>query len=379
MIYLDNAATTMQKPPQVVEAVSNALCGFGGVCRGVHGASLAAGMVVYEARDALSRLLGGPGAARVGFTYNVTESLNIAINGLGRRCSHAVTTAASHNSVLRPLKRLKNAGGFDFAVVPIGADGSLDLGAFDAAFTPATGFAVVTHASNLTGDIYDVAAMAEIAHAHDALLVVDAAQTAGCIDIDMGAMGIDVLCVTGHKGLMGPQGTGAILLREGLELDPLKVGGSGNHSFDLDNYSAMPETFEAGTINGHGIAGLGAAVDFVLETGVDAVAAHEHELLLRFEDAVRDIKDLRIFGGEAVGRTAICALNIGSADSGVIADILNNEYGICVRAGAHCAPLMHKALGTAQQGAVRFSFGFYNTIDEVNDAAHALHEIASRL
>lgn len=393
MIYFDNAATTMQKPEAVVQAVCAAMTQFGGVGRGVHGASLAAGMTVYEARDSIAKLLGAPSASRVSFAGNVTEALNIALFGLlgpaveaGEPC-HAITTAASHNSVLRPLYALQDQG-MELSVAPINADGSVDMDAFEDMFQPNTKVVAVTHASNLTGDVYDIARMAQVAHAHGAIIVVDSAQTAGVVPIDMGTEALDVVCFTGHKALYGPQGTGGLALAEGIEIRPFKVGGSGVHSYDKHHPTLMPEGLEAGTINGHGIAGLGAGVNFVMETGVEAICAHEMELVARFEAGVADIPGIKLLGARVtepgkvagvVGRTGVVALNIGDEDAGRISDALNFQYEICTRAGAHCAPLMHGAMGTVEQGAVRFSFSYFNTADEVDQAIVALREIAAAL
>ena len=377
MIYFDNAATTMVKPPQVVQAVTDALTSFGGAGRGVHSASLGAGMAVYECRDKLARLLGAPDASRVSFTSNATEALNIVLRGMVKGSDHVVTTWASHNSVLRPLYHLNMETGCGVTAVKVGRDGSLDLGEFERAFESRTKLCVVTHASNLTGDIYDVAALAEIAHAYGARIIVDAAQTAGCEPIDMQAMGLDCVCFTGHKGLMGPQGTGGLALARDLEVAPLKVGGTGTHSFDLIHPPAMPEGLEAGTLNGHGIAGLSAGVSFVEEVGVQAIRDHERMLAQRFADGLECIPGAVHYGGAIANRTGIVALNIAGLDSGTVADALASEYGICTRAGAHCAPLMHRALGTVEQGAVRFSFGWYNTAEEVDQALQALERIAA--
>lgn len=376
MIYLDNAATTMTKPPQVIQAVTDALSSFGGVGRGVHKASLDAGMTVYEAREAIAKFFNAPSASRVAFTSNATESLNIAISGLTERYCHVVTTMASHNSVLRTIEHMRKLKGIGATATKIASDGSLDYGAFERAFESGTKLAVVTHASNLTGDIYDIAELADIAHAYGALLIVDAAQTAGCVPVDMKATGADVICFTGHKGLMGPQGTGGIIVADGVEIPPFKVGGTGTHSFDLNHPTAMPESLEAGTLNGHGIAGLAAGVSFISKVGVDKVRSHELELVMRFEVGLRSIPDITVYGGPAANRTGIVALNVGTFDSSAVADVLSNKYGICTRAGAHCAPLMHKAIGTEKQGAVRFSFGWYNTRDDVDASLDALAQIA---
>ena len=380
MIYFDNAATTMLKPSGVAEAVARAIGSFGGVGRGVHEASLDAGMTVFKARKKVCELVGGPNPKRVAFACNATEALNTAIRGLLRPGDHAVTTAASHNSVLRPLFRAHDEDGASVSVVPIGADGSLDYDAFDAAFGPGTRLAVVTHASNLTGDVYDIARLADIAHAHGALLVVDAAQTAGCIPLDMAAHHVDVLCFTGHKGLFGPQGTGGLCVTEGVDIVPLKEGGTGTHSYDRRQPDFMPERLEAGTLNAHGIAGLLAGLSYVEELGVETVHAATTTLAERFEEGVGDVPGVKVHGGHGgVDRTGVVALNIGEHDSAMVADMLSTAYGICTRAGAHCAPLMHEALGTAEQGAVRFSFSCLNTVDEVDAGIAAIAELAREL
>lgn len=379
MIYFDNAATTRMKPPEVAVAVARAIDSFGGVGRGVHEASIDAGMTVFMARQKLSDLFGGPGAKRLTFAYNATEALNIAICGLLQAGDHAITTAASHNSVLRPLFRAQDAGEIDLSIVPIGADGSLDYDAFDAAFRENTRIAVVTHASNLTGDVYDIARMAEIAHAHGALLVVDAAQTAGVVPIDMAAQGLDVVCFTGHKSLYGPQGTGGLCVAEDVDIAAFKVGGSGTHSYDREHPSFMPEHLEAGTLNAHGVAGLLAGVTYIEGKGVDVIRAETQALATRFEDAVRAMPGVRVYGGGGIDRTGIVALNVADVDSATVADLLNAEYGICTRAGAHCAPLMHEAIGTDAQGAVRFSFSHFNTEEEIDTAIAAMQEIVSEL
>ena len=380
MIYFDNAATTMLKPPTVAEAVARVINSFGGAGRGVHEASLDAGMTIFGARASIARLLGAPDPKHVCFTSNVTESLNIAIAGLLHAGDHAITTAASHNSVLRPLYRKVDEEGAELSIVPIAPDASLDLEAYEAAFKPNTKLVVATHASNLTGDVYNIARMAAIAHDHGALFVLDAAQTAGSVPTNMAELGVDVLCFTGHKSLFGPQGTGGLCLAEGIDIPALKEGGSGTHSYDRRHPSFYPEHLEAGTINGHGIAGLAAGVAFIEEVGAEAIHAHTLELSDRFEAAVRDVPGATIYGGHGgIDRTGIVCLNIGSADSGVVSDLLNAEYGICTRAGAHCAPLMHMAMGTEGPGAVRFSFGYFNTTEEVDEGIRAIREIAASL
>lgn len=376
-MYFDNAATTQHKPDVVIEAVTNALNSFGGVGRGVHEASLTAGIAVYEAREALASFFGAPNASRVSFTSNATEALNLTLQGLLNPGDHVVTTAASHNSVLRPLHLLKSRG-VEVTCVPIKPDGSLDQEAFVAAFQSNTKLAVVTHASNLTGDVYDIAWQAQIAHENGALIVVDTAQSAGVIPINMAAQGIDVLCFTGHKSLYGPQGTGGIALAEHVEISPCKVGGSGTHSFSLEHPHHMPECLEAGTLNAHGLAGLAAGVTFVEQTGLQAIAEHEHKLVATFEEGLASIPGTQVLGGQGgIDRTGIVCMNFTGVDSGKVADILSRDFSICTRSGAHCAPLMHRALGTESQGAVRFSFSWFNTRDEIEEALNALSYIAA--
>ena len=380
MIYFDNAATTRIKPPEVAQAVAHAIDSFGGVGRGVHEASIDAGMTVFMARQKISDLLGGPGPKRVAFSINVTESLNTAVVGLLRPGDHAVTTAASHNSVLRPLFRAQDEGTADVTVVPIARDGSVDYDAFDAAFRPDTRLAVVTHASNLTGDVYDIARMASIAHAHGAIIVIDAAQTAGSVPIDMAAQDLDIVCFTEHKSLFGPQGTGGLCIAEGIEVAPLKEGGTGTHSYDRRQPDFMPEHLEAGTLNAHGIAGLLAGVTYIEKRGVAAIHDETLALANRFEAGVTAVPGVKVHGGHGgMDRTGVVAINIGENDSALVADLLSNDYGICTRAGAHCAPLMHEALGTQMQGAVRFSFSHFNTADEVDEGIRAIAEIAEEL
>ncbi len=380
MIYFDNAATTLQKPSQVAEAVARALTSFGGVGRGVHPASLAAGMAVYDARARVAELLGAPSAARVAFALNVTMALNTAIDGLLAPGEGAVTTAASHNSVLRPLFRARDERGCWIEVAGIRPDASLDWESYKRALARGPKLVAATHASNLTGDVYDVARMARMAHEAGALFVLDAAQSAGALPVDMSALDVDVLCFTGHKSLFGPQGTGGLCVADGVDIPPFVEGGSGVHSYDERHPRFMPEALEAGTVNAHGLAGLAAGVAFLQDVGVEQVHAHVSRLADVFEAGARDVPGVRILGGRGgMDRSGIVALNVGDVDSAQVADRLAQEFDICVRAGAHCAPLMHRALGTERQGAVRFSFSWFNTAAEVEAAVQALASVAREL
>ena len=377
MIYLDNAATTLHKPPQVVKAVADALQSMGNSARGTHAGSMAASHTVYDTRVKLAKLFGCPRADRVAFTANVTEALNIAVNGLIGRGDHVITTDCEHNSVLRPLYRLADEQGVEVSFVPADRQGNLDYDAFERLMRPHTRAIVCTHASNLTGNLTDLARVSAVAKAHDVLLIVDAAQTAGAYPIDMTAPGIDVLCFTGHKGLMGPQGTGGLCVREGLTLRHWKVGGSGVQSYSRTHPTQMPTCLEAGTLNGHGIAGLSAALDFIAEVGVDAIHDRETALMRRFYEGVKEVPGITVYGDFSRQRMAIVTLNIGDYESGAVSDALSEEYGIATRPGAHCAPRMHQALGTEQQGAVRFSFSWFNTEQEIDAAIQAVRELAA--
>ena len=377
MIYLDNAATTLHKPPQVMDAVVRAMTAMGNAARGAHGGALEASRAVYAARVKLAKLFGCPRPDHVVFTANSTEALNLAISGILRPEDHAVTTDCEHNSVLRPLYRLEEERGVTLGIVPADRLGRVDYGAFERLVGPQTRAVVCTHASNLTGNVLDLARIGDIAHRQGALLVVDASQTAGAIPIDMEAMHIDVLCFTGHKGLMGPQGTGGLCIRPGVEIAPWKVGGSGVHSYDRHQPQEYPTRLEAGTLNSHGIAGLSAALDFISEVGVAAIEEKERALMDRFYRAVSATEGVTVYGDfSQARRSAIVTLNIRDYDSAAVSDELSEVYGIATRPGAHCAPRMHQALGTTDRGAVRFSFSWFNTEDEVDAAIRAVRELA---
>ena len=377
MIYLDNAATTLHKPPQVAETVLHAMTTMGNAARGAHSGALEASRTVFGTREKLARLFTCQRADHVVFTANSTEALNIAISGLIHKGDHVISTDCEHNSVLRPLYRLEEERGVALDFVPADRRGLVDYADFERLMRPDTRAVVCTHCSNLTGNILDIGRIAGIAHSRGALLIVDASQTAGTVPIDMQALGVDVLCFTGHKGLMGPQGTGGLCIRPDVEIDPWKVGGSGVHSYDRHQPREYPTRLEAGTLNSHGIAGLSAALDVILERGVADIQRAEHALMQRFYDGVRGISGVTVYGDfSAPERGAIVALNIRDYDSSAVSDELAVTYGIATRPGAHCAPRMHAALGTTEQGAVRFSFSCYNTEQEVDAAIAAVRAIA---
>lgn len=377
MIYLDNAATTLQKPRPVGQAMLDALQTAGNPGRGAHEPTLHAARLVYETRTALAELLGADDPSCIAFTANATQSLNMALCGLLHPGDHVLTTVCEHNSVLRPLYRLqKNGVQLDF--VEADARGVLRYEQFEQKLRPNTRVVVISHASNVTGNVADVAFVADFTKKHDLLLVLDAAQTAGIRPLDVKTLGADVLCFTGHKGLLGPQGTGGAYVRPGLRVAPLVVGGSGVHSFAEEHPAQMPTALEAGTLNVPGIAGLGAGVRWILQQGVQTLQEKETAWAQLFYEQLQEVENLTFYGdfsGNAL-RVPIVSLNIGDEDSAWVADALWEDAGICVRAGAHCAPLLHKTLGTAAQGVVRFSFSHTNTEEEVLRAAKAVRTLA---
>ena len=376
MIYFDNAATTLRKPRCVVEAVTEAMCSLGNSGRGVHSGALSASRTIYEARVALAQLFGAESPERIAFTANSTQALNMAIKGVLSPGDHVITTALEHNSVLRPLYELEDRG-LQLTVLPADKLGNICYEDFEKEIRPDTKAIVTTHGSNLTGNLLEIQRIGSIAKKHGLLYIVDASQTAGVFDIDVQKMHVDILCFTGHKGLLGPQGTGGIYVREGVEVRPLLSGGSGVQTYLRSHPPQMPTALEAGTLNGHGIAGLGAAVRWLRETGLSAIREKERALMMEFYEAVREIPGITVYGDFSNSdRCAIVSLNVRDYDSGEVSDALSAEYGIATRPGAHCAPLMHNALGTVEQGAVRFSFSHYNTKEEILIAVSALRELA---
>ena len=376
MIYMDNAATTMHKPQAVIDAVVAAMSSMGNAGRGANEASLSASRVIYDTRDKLCRFFGGENPRQIVFTNNSTESLNIAIKGLLNPGDHVITTMLEHNSVLRPLYEMEKKG-VKLTIIKSNEKGNFELKDMEDALLPETRMIICTNGSNLTGNYIDIEKVGKMAHAHGLLFVVDASQTAGVFPIDVQKMHIDVLCFTGHKGLLGPQGTGGMYVREGLFVRPLKSGGSGVQTYSKEHPAEMPTALESGTLNGHGIAGLNAAVDYINKVGLDTIRGKEQGFMKRFYQGVKDIPGVKLYGDFTdFNRCAIVTLNIGDYDSSEVSDELLTQYGISTRPGGHCAPLMHEALGTVEQGAVRFSFSHYNTDEEVDTAIEAVRELA---
>ena len=380
MIYLDNAATTVQKPSCVADAVTKALTSLGNASRGAYEEALNSNRLLYRTRGKLAELFGCPKSEQVIFTANSTEALNIAISGTIGKNDHVITTVLEHNSVLRPLYRLQKERNVELDFVQADRKGCIDYTEFEKRIRPGTRAIVCTHASNLTGNCLDLTRIGRIASDHGLLLIVDASQTAGAMPINMERDGISILCFTGHKSMMGPQGTGGLCINGPIEVKPFKTGGTGVQSFLTQQPREYPTRLEAGTLNGHGIAGLSAAVDYIRDTGMDVIHAHELGLARRFYEAVIEIPGVQVYGDfSSWERSPIVSLNIRTLDSSFVCDELAYHYGIATRAGAHCAPLMHKALGTEEQGAVRFSFGYFNTTEDADAASEAVRKIADHV
>lgn len=372
MIYFDNAATTLQKPKEVTDAVVLALGSLGNAGRGVHEASLDAARNIYGVRELLGEFFHSEDPSRIAFTSNSTESLNIAIKGLLSPGDHVITTVMEHNSVLRPLYEMEEKG-VRITFLPCDQWGCVNYEDFEKNICPDTKAIICTHASNLTGNLIDIERIGKIAKKHSVVFIVDASQTAGVFDIDVQKMNVDILCFTGHKSMLGPQGTGGIYVREGISLLPLKSGGSGIRTFEKKHPAQMPTALEAGTLNGHGIAGLGAAVEYLKTVGLKSIRDREQALMERFYRGICQLGNISVYGDfRTMNRCPIVTINIGDCDSGEIGDILYSEYDIATRTGAHCAPLMHQAFGTTEQGAVRFSFSHYNTEEEIDYALNAI-------
>lgn len=363
------------KPHEVIEAVVHAMTTAGNASRGTHTGSLAASRTVYETRKKIADFFHCSRADHVIFTSNSTEALNIAICGTLGKGDHIISTDLEHNSVLRPLYHLEEQGA-SLTFLSANKKGCIDYDDFKRSIKPNTKAIVCTHASNLTGNVLDIERIGRIAKAHNLLFIVDASQSAGCIEINMETMNIDILCFTGHKGLLGPQGTGGLCIHESVEIRPFKHGGSGIHSYEKGQPQAYPARLEAGTLNSHGIAGLCVAINYINTITIPVIAKKEQELLWHFYKGICNIPEIHIYGDfDTKERAAILSLNIEGYDSGTVSDLLSQEYDIATRPGAHCAPRMHQALGTTETGAVRFSFSSFNTMEEVETAIQALKEL----
>jgi cysteine desulfurase family protein len=380
IIYLDNGATSFPKPPPVIEAVSRWFTEYGGSPgRSGHRMAIAAARLHFEARESMSTLLGAPSSRRIVFTLNATEALNLAITGVITRGDHVVTSSMEHNSVMRPLRHLAHQGVINLTVVPCSSAGDLDPQDLVSALTPATRLVVMTHASNVTGTLMPVPFVANACRERGILFLVDAAQTAGALPLDVISLGVDLLAFTGHKSLFGPMGTGGLWVREGVEVQPLVRGGTGSNSEDEEHPSFFPDRLEAGTPNAVGLAGLKAGVEYVLSAGVQRIRETEEAHTARLLEGLREIPGLRLHGGgSALGMVPVVSFTLDGLAPSEVGFLLDEGYGILCRVGLHCSPAAHRTLGTFPSGTVRFSPGWFTTSLEIDRALEAVRDIARR-
>ncbi|PTX62419.1 cysteine desulfurase family protein [Melghirimyces profundicolus] len=375
MIYLDNAATTWPKPEGVSKAVKECMDRFGAnPGRGGHRLSRSAGETVEETRRLLARLFGVRDPKNMIFCQNGTHAINLALRGWLRPGDHVVTSRWEHNAVARPLEALKKEWDIRVDYIPSGKHGPLDLDRLKTSITRSTRLIVITHASNVTGSVMPLEKIATIAAEKGVPLLVDAAQTAGVLPIDVESMGISMLAFPGHKGLMGPQGTGGLFIAPGLEVRPLVQGGTGSRSEELRPPEERPCSYESGTLNTPGIAGLGAGIRFLMERGVKEIHRKETLLIRMLQEGIQSLDGVRLYIPEAPS-VPVVSFNVEGVDGTEVAAILDQHYGIAVRAGYHCAALAHRALGTAETGTVRASPGYFNTEQDVSEFIQALREI----
>ena len=378
MIYLDNAATTYPKPECVYEAIMDCMknyCANPG--RAGHKLAMKAAREIYDTRENIAKLFNVDNPMNIVFTNNATDSLNLAIKGLVKSGDHIITTSMEHNSVIRPIKALEK-NNVENTVVQCDKDGFLNIEDLKSAIKPNTKLIVTTHASNVCGTLIDIKSVGEVAKENNILYLVDASQTAGVYDIDTKKINVDMIAAPGHKCLLGPQGTGILYIREGLELNILKEGGTGSKSEDLFQPNLLPDKYESGTHNTPGIVGLNQGVKFIFEEGIDNIRKHEEDLCEYMLSRLEEVPNIVIYGPkDSKKRAAVISINIGNMDSGEITFLLDSEYDIATRSGIHCAPLAHKTLGTLEQGAVRFSLGYFNTKKDIDIAIEVLKQIAN--
>ena len=377
LLYLDHAATSWPKPPEVAKAMMDALNLSGANAgRGNHALAIGAGRVLVRARMELAGLFAINNAQDIAFTHNTTVALNMAIKGSLERGDHVISTMTEHNSVRRPLEYLRRTMGISVDYIQVNGEGQLNLKQLQQAFKPNTKMVICSHSSNLLGSILPVGEIGGIAKTNGAIFLVDAAQSAGSLDIDVGAMNIDLLAFPGHKGLLGPQGTGGLYISPKLDLEPLILGGTGSQSENSEQPTVRPDRYEAGTQNTVGIAGLMAGVQKVKSIGVGQIHEREFALTQLLMEGLVDIPGIRLLGPSlGSARTGIVSFVIEGQESAQIAHRLDRDYQIAVRAGLHCTPLAHQVVETLESGAVRASVGVSSTKEDVNRMLLAMHEM----
>ena len=379
MIYLDNSATSFPKPKVVTDKIMECYLGYAGnPGRSGHKLAMKMDLEIYETREKICKLINGTEVLNVIFTFNATDSLNLAIKGVLEEGDHVITTSMEHNSVLRPLNQLRKEGKIELSIVYADDKGYIDPQKIFEALTPNTKMIVTTHMSNVFGTIVDIKAIGDFCKENNILYLVDASQSIGVLDIDVQEMNIDLLAFPGHKALFGPMGTGALYIKEGIIVKPLKEGGTGSYSHSIDQPDLYPDSLESGTPNGVGIIALGKGIDFINEVGLENIRNHEMSLKNHFIELLKDNEDVILYGTLDDRQGAVVSLNVKDMDSSEISYILSDEFDIYTRPGFHCAPLAHKTIGTEELGAIRFSFGYYNTLEEIEKTVEALLNIIER-
>ncbi|KHL96136.1 cysteine desulfurase [Paenibacillus sp. IHB B 3415] len=377
LVYLDHAATSWPKPPAVAAAMMDALEHSGANAgRGNHSLAIGTGRVLVRARALLAQLFAVSNAQNIAFTHNTTMGLNMAIKGTLQPGDHVISTMTEHNSVRRPLEYLRRTIGIEVDYLQVDGAGQVDLLELQKSFRHNTRMVVCNHSSNLLGSILPLGIIGDMAKSHGAVFLVDAAQSAGSLDINVPEMNIDLLAFPGHKGLLGPQGTGGLYISPHLDLEPLMHGGTGSQSENSDQPMVRPDRYEAGTQNAVGVAGLLAGVKEILAMGTERIHMQEWELTQRLMEGLAFIPGIRILGpGLGIQRSGIVAFVVEGQESAHIAHRLDREYNIAVRAGMHCTPLAHKAADTLESGAVRASVGVSSTEEDVNRLLDAMAEM----
>ena len=379
MIYLDNGETTFPIPKVVTDKFME--CYLGYACNpwsSGHKLAMKMDLEIYETREKICKLINWTEVLNVIFTFNATDSLNLAIKGVLEEGDHVITTSMEHNSVLRPLNQLRKEGKIELSIVYADDKGYIDPQKIFEALTPNTKMIVTTHMSNVFGTIVDIKAIGDFCKENNILYLVDASQSIGVLDIDVQEMNIDLLAFPGHKALFGPMGTGALYIKEGIIVKPLKEGGTGSYSHSIDQPDLYPDSLESGTPNGVGIIALGKGIDFINEVGLENIRNHEMSLKNHFIELLKDNEDVILYGTLDDRQGAVVSLNVKDMDSSEISYILSDEFDIYTRPGFHCAPLAHKTMGTEELGAIRFSFGYYNTLEEIDKTVEALLNIIER-
>ena len=381
MIYLDNSATTYTKPENVYKEMDRCLreyCANPG--RGGHSLSILSGQAVMDAREKISAFFNIENSMQLCFTKNATEALNIAIKGILEEGDHVITTSMEHNSVMRPLKAMEMIKGVEFTVVQGNIFGEIALEDMIKNIKRNTKLIIATLSSNVNGIIMPIAEIGRIAREKGIMFLLDASQGAGSIKVDVKDMSVDMLAFPGHKGLMGPVGSGGLYLKEGLKMNSILHGGTGSNSEDLFQPEFMPDLMESGTLNTPGIVGIGAGIDFINSQGIDHLRLHKHKLIKKLHEGLSEIKKVKLYSkNEMEKNSGVVAMNLGDVPSSEISYVLDKVYDIGTRAGMHCSPLAHNTLGTSGNGVVRLSVGAFNTEEEIELTLQAFREIASNL